>query len=434
MKRLANIILVADMQCEKTRALETSLRRVARVLTVGKPFESHKVDQETKDRPDIVEFVNKLPSDLQPDVVIWSQPVNHLIPLNMDHLSCFTLAITHSVWEGLSEYLSYYKLGIATELETGRSLNIPYVSLFQEDSITPPPYDLMEEMMRFTLGEELVKHPEHYLEILETCSNKTSSPEVTREELSDRSIIIPVLDESPASTYNISTLLDDLVKIEGEVICVFNHPAMAEKYECHPRVDKSASLSENVGVGRAWNIGTQMSTAKLVFFLNSDLKLGPEGIDTLSEKLIRYPVLGVVGPCGGYIDFSQAQDLYYYSSEGPAVEALVDQVSFHYFGMRREVFYKCDITFHSEYIPCFMEEWDMALKLREYGMSALRVPLNDYDHKMGGSANKSRELSCLGQVYDMEKTLEQNKSKFLARWEGRMPTQNEIFVTDILQN
>ena len=37
-----------------------------------------------------------------------------------------------------------------------------------------------------------------------------------------RSFIIPVLDYSPHSPYNINTLLVDLEEIHGEVICVFN--------------------------------------------------------------------------------------------------------------------------------------------------------------------------------------------------------------------
>ena len=37
-----------------------------------------------------------------------------------------------------------------------------------------------------------------------------------------RGIIIPVLDDSPHSKFNIKTLLDELEDISGEVICVFN--------------------------------------------------------------------------------------------------------------------------------------------------------------------------------------------------------------------
>ena len=42
------------------------------------------------------------------------------------------------------------------------------------------------------------------------------NPEITR------SFIIPVLDYSPHSPYNVTTLLDDLESIHGEVICIFN--------------------------------------------------------------------------------------------------------------------------------------------------------------------------------------------------------------------
>jgi len=45
-----------------------------------------------------------------------------------------------------------------------------------------------------------------------------------------RSFVIPVLDFSSHSSYNIMTLLDDLKIINGEVICIFNSDEVYEKF------------------------------------------------------------------------------------------------------------------------------------------------------------------------------------------------------------
>ncbi len=59
----------------------------------------------------------------------------------------------------------------------------------------------------------------------------------TKPEVS-RSFIIPVLDYSPHSPYNINTLLNDLEDIHGEVICIFNIREVFDKLRDRPRIDK----------------------------------------------------------------------------------------------------------------------------------------------------------------------------------------------------
>ncbi|MBI2418542.1 MAG: glycosyltransferase, partial [Ignavibacteriales bacterium] len=74
-----------------------------------------------------------------------------------------------------------------------------------------------------------------------------------------RSFIIPVLDLKSQTEYTFHTLLRDLEEIEGDVIAVFNSPAMADLFKGHPRITYSASISHNVGVSRAWNIGLDIA-------------------------------------------------------------------------------------------------------------------------------------------------------------------------------
>ena len=81
----------------------------------------------------------------------------------------------------------------------------------------------------------------------------------------NRSFIIPVLDMSPHSRYNIYSLLDDLEKIEGEVICIFNSPEVFQLLHNHPRIDKYCYNKQNAGVSRSWNLGINSAESTTVF-------------------------------------------------------------------------------------------------------------------------------------------------------------------------
>jgi hypothetical protein len=62
-----------------------------------------------------------------------------------------------------------------------------------------------------------------------------------------RSFIVPALDYSPHSPNNITTLLNDLEEIHGEVICIFNSHEVFDKFHGHPRIDKYCFNSLNAG-------------------------------------------------------------------------------------------------------------------------------------------------------------------------------------------
>ena len=128
-----------------------------------------------------------------------------------------------------------------------------------------------------------------------------------------RSFVIPVLDFSPHSPYNINTLLDDLKNIDGEVICIFNSGEMFEKLQSHPRIDKFCFNSLNAGVSRSWNIGINLSEADAVFMLNADLHIMPQAIEKLYDYLFSLENAVLVGPQGALVDFENLTDKKYYS-------------------------------------------------------------------------------------------------------------------------
>lgn len=432
MQRLANIIFVADLNSKHILSFEKALRHSARVITIGKSNKEMKrfVDFESEGRPDLLHFCKQLPENLQPDLLIWMQPVVELIPVNVQKISCQTLAIVEQAWEGLEEYLSLFRVRCSIKLDTARSLNIPYVPLWKEDDESPKlSHTILNEIYQFTIERKAIQAPEHYLNLLNEVEleNNTSNS----FQSSGRSFIIPVLDESPTSPYSIKTLLEDLEYVEGEVICIFNDPEVARKYHDHDRVNEYAIMSRNIGVGRAWNAGVLLSKQPILFFLNADLHIGAGGINNLSEQLCKHPGVAAVGPCGGFFDFAQSKDLYYLDPSKQGIQTLVDQISFQYFAMPRKIFSEFGFQFYHDYLPCFMEEWDSALKLRQLGFSLLRVPLNDFEHQMGGSANKDQTISCLGQDYDMTKALEDNRRQYKERWAKQFPDHTAPYFPNI---
>lgn len=62
-----------------------------------------------------------------------------------------------------------------------------------------------------------------------------------------------------------------------------------------PRV-RLLALTENVGFGRAANLGARLTQAPYILFLNPDAAVMPGGVKTLADFLDRRPAAGAVGP------------------------------------------------------------------------------------------------------------------------------------------
>ena len=127
-----------------------------------------------------------------------------------------------------------------------------------------------------------------------------------------RSFVIPVLDFSPHSPYNISTLLDDLKDIPGEVICVFNSREVFDKLRDHPAIHKFCFNKMNAGVTRSWNLGIDLAEGRAVFVLNADLRILPEAVFELESYLFSLEKAVIVGPQGSFVDFKRLKVARYF--------------------------------------------------------------------------------------------------------------------------
>jgi hypothetical protein len=232
-----------------------------------------------------------------------------------------------------------------------------------------------------------------------------------------RSFVIPVLDMSPASPYNITTLLADLQDVEGDVIVVFNSEEMAARLKGHPRIDYSAVMNHNVGVSRAWNIGIAMSEAPVTFILNADVHIEPEAVDALERGLAILPDAAIVGPQGSFYRFQTLRDILYLDKGATAVPVEVDAVSGFLFAVKTELFARQGLQFDGQFTPCYMEEWDIGLQCHRRGWKCYVVPTTAFDHEWSGSIRALRTIRYMRREETSGQILERNRVLFKQKWE-----------------
>ena len=231
-----------------------------------------------------------------------------------------------------------------------------------------------------------------------------------------RSFVIPVLDYSPASEYNIVTLLNDLESIDGEVIVVFNGAAIGEELKWHPRITRHAIMKQNVGVARGWNVGIDMAEGKSAFIVNADAHISSDAVVAIEQGLHTLPDAVCVGPQGAFFNFSLCTD-YCYFDKGSFNQAMaVDAVSGFFFAVNRCLFSENGLHFEPAYTPCYFEEWDMALQAKRAGLKCYIVPTEAYDHHWSGTISALRTIPYLGREEEAGAVLKRNRQLFLAKW------------------
>ena len=207
---------------------------------------------------------------------------------------------------------------------------------------------------------------------------------IKQNDSNKRSFVIPVLDMSPASPFNITKLLDDLNDIPGDVIVIFNSVEMADKLKNHPRIDYYAAMKKNVGVSIAWNIGLNISQTPVTFILNSDINISKETIGILEENLLNLHDAAIVGPQGSFFNFYKTKDIAYFDKNSFSSPIEVDAVSGFLFAVKTELFNKGKLKFENQYTPCYFEEWDMGLQIKLAGLKSYIVPASGYNHEWSG--------------------------------------------------
>lgn len=231
-----------------------------------------------------------------------------------------------------------------------------------------------------------------------------------------RSFIIPVLDYSPASPFNIKTLLENLSHIGGEVIVVFNNEAVANEIKNHPRIDHYAILKENIGVARAWNLGLDICRTDYAFILNADLQISPKAIDLLQEALAILPKAAIVGPQGSYFNFDELKD-YIYLDKGTFDKVMeVDAVSGFLFAVKTAPFKQRLLQFENDFTPCYFEEWDLGLQIKQADLKSYAIPMDGYEHHWSGSIRSYRQIRYYDKAQTSKQIQMRNAYLFQKKW------------------
>jgi GT2 family glycosyltransferase len=252
----------------------------------------------------------------------------------------------------------------------------------------------------------LVGVPSFYEEI-RTCVN-ASAPA--------RSFVIPVLDYSPASEYNILTLLDDLEKIEGEVVVVFNGSQVGDELKNHPRITRHAIMRQNIGVARGWNVGLDMAESETVFILNADVHISSEAVTTVEKGLKNLPLAACVGPQGAFVDYYLCRDHCYLDKGSFGQPHEVDAVSGFLFAVNRRLFTENGLQFENDFTPCYFEEWDIGLQIKMAGLKNYVVPTTAYDHHWSGTIRALHTIPYLGRDESAVDIQLRNRQLFVSKW------------------
>ncbi len=231
-----------------------------------------------------------------------------------------------------------------------------------------------------------------------------------------RSFIIPVLDYSPHSPYNINTLLSDLEDIPGEVICIFNSLEVFDKLHNHPRINKYCFNNLNAGVSRSWNIGINMAEGRTVFILNADIHIRSLAVSQLESYLLRLDKAVIVGPQGSHLDFENLSVIRYFERGTFNEPVQVHDVSGFLFAIHLERFLKHHLMFDVQFSPCFYEEWDMGLQVMQAGLACYVVPVKDFEHHWGASHEEDLSVNYFGREVTRKEILTKNKERFVAKW------------------
>jgi GT2 family glycosyltransferase len=233
----------------------------------------------------------------------------------------------------------------------------------------------------------------------------------------NRSFVIPVLSLGAGEPFHIGGLLDDLVGIEGEVICIFNSDAVFKQLRHHPRIDKFSYNKTNAGVSRSWNMGINLAEGKTVFMLNEDLRIRPDAITQMEQYLYRLPNAVLVSPQGSYIDFTNLRIIEYFQKGAFHQPVRTHDVSGFFFAIHMERFMAHKLTFDVRYTPCFMEEWDMGMQVIKAGLACYALPVTDFDHQWGISGGREdRPIRYFDKIISRNDLLETNRQKFRQKW------------------
>ncbi len=253
------------------------------------------------------------------------------------------------------------------------------------------------------------------------------------------SIIIPAWYYDGYRHTELRDLLDSIqahVNCPCEVIAVCNsqNPQLLELVHSHPRVNKYCVNSVNVGVARAWNIGSHMAEGEIFCYINEDVTLGPGCLDALVDVMLNSDKIAMVGVEGGNIVISPRGEVVTLERIRTGPPRYCNAVSGFLFLLKREA-YAVVGGFDDLLAPCSYEELDMSLRVQSAGYWCYVVPGLDYKHRWIISTAKGRSsVEYLGRLETIQDINERNRKRFVERWKDKIRSVPVETVEDQISN
>lgn len=249
--------------------------------------------------------------------------------------------------------------------------------------------------------------------ILERLRESASKP---MRPTPQRSIVIPVLRNEPGGKHDVAALLEDLADFEGEVVAVFNDDAAWQALKDHPRLTRHTFNSDNVGVGRAWNIGLNLVEGAVVHILNSDLRIDDLScLSALEACLLEEPEVAIAGVAGELIDPDTLNPTRTITPGSFTGRLTADSVQGHFFTLHAERWAEAGLSFDPRLAPFFCEEIDIGRQARRAGLGVRVVETSGWRHAIGIS-RADYPVRYLGQPVDRNVALLENRLRLREKW------------------
>jgi GT2 family glycosyltransferase len=248
------------------------------------------------------------------------------------------------------------------------------------------------------------------------------------------SFIVPTIYRKKSETperlvtpvYSFSDLLRDIhqnVTTPFEVIVVCNENNNKELISFvneSPHITRYCQNSENVGVPRAWNQGVQLAKGEFLCFVNDDVEIGYEAVESIVRYLTNNREVGLVSSSGAK---------WYRKDPGAKVgEKYIedaDVIGGWFFITTREVFEKVG-GFDIAYTPALMEEIDYSFAVRAAGYACRVLPgLNIVHHHVSGASSTNKPITALGFSFKRDELTNRNRIYFENKWNQFWERKND---------
>jgi len=198
--------------------------------------------------------------------------------------------------------------------------------------------------------------------------------------------------------------------------------------EQYPNVNVIAQ-QQNLGFGKANNIGVNASTGEYLFFANNDTIFTEDLVSPLSLFLKENPSCGAVGPLLVNVDGTYQHSYGYFPSiknewrvrkETKVIKSIptnlipkqVDWVSFAAVMILRNAF--TQISGFDEHYFMYFEDADVCMRLKEIGYSTIYYPAHSLVHLCGASSSP-KNIDTIQHEYRRSQLL--YYSKHLSPWQ-----------------